>query len=148
MCTVSNDGKKLAAFFETRNPTAIAEGMRSVAHKMAQHVDEKLQGEAGGKEYDNKTKDLNQLFGMAAKLHALERPKGPAVQVNVGIQNNPMQAIAARDTRAIASQVMLELQQTHRPEEITDQMIAERIAYHEKQYELTQGTPIDGEIVE
>lgn len=148
MCTVTNDGKKLAKFFESRNPVLIAEGMRSVAHKMAEHVDERLQDEAGGNEYDEKTKDLNQLFGMAAKLHALERPKGPAVQVNVGIQNNPQQAIASRDTRAIASHVMLELQQYHRPEDITDQMIAERIAYHEKQHELTQGSPIEGEIVE
>ena len=147
VCTVpGSEGKKLASFFETRNADTIAEGMRSVAHKMAEHVDEKLQNEVAGEEYDNKTKDLNQLFGMASKLHGIERPKGPGIQVNVGIQNNPaVKAVASRDSRALASQVMKELvAEGYKPDEVTDEMIETRIKFH-TQLAINAGV-IDAEV--
>ena len=133
MCTLPrSSGKRLAEYFNTKNPDDIAEGLRSVLAKQADIVDDQLQEyEVRGDEDMDSTlmRNLNQVFKNGAALHGLMKPKqGSQVQVNVGIGAGGTAQINSSEPREMAAVVVRELQDSLPPgTAITDDMVRDRL---------------------
>lgn len=133
------DGKKLAEMFRTNNPQNIQEGLRLITERTAEAIDDKQQAELAGEEYPDKMKDLNQLFGMANKLHNILVPKkGIQIGIAVGGGQAVQAAIASAEPRAIAAEALKELQAENPGQEITDEMIVERLESYVVEGEIEQ----------
>ena len=144
MCTVpGSEGKKLADMFRSNNPQTIADGLRMITERTAETVDEKTQRELAGEVYPDKMKDLNQLFGMANKLHNVVKPKAaPSINIGFAVGSGGVRTAIQQgaEPRYIAAEVMKELESEYPDQDITDEMIEQRILERESEV-------LEGEIV-
>lgn len=134
MCTVGGtSGRKLAEQFRSRNAAGVGEGLRRLVEMQAEIVDSEHSDFVGITEKIKATGDpadapdpleverrraslmrnMNSVFGNAAKLYALDRPTSPQVQVNVVNGVGPASVAVDPDhdsPRTLASKAMAELE--------------------------------------
>lgn len=145
---------KLAKLALSRNADDVVEMLASIVSKQAERVEQKIDDEkfleAG---FDkNIDKMLNNVFKNGVQLAKLRDPslgRAPLVQINAGPQTQQA-AVAAADPRALASQVISEIEATGvKREDITEEMIEQHLqGLSPKAKQLESAEVVDAEVAE
>lgn len=166
VCTVGRtQGRKLVQQFQTRNAASVAEGLRHLVELQAGIVDDEYReyseyvepedadkAEITGDPEDavpgpdpveverrraSLMRNMNSLFANGSKLYALDRPAGPAVQVNVGMQGVGAASVAVNPAtdqpRTLAAKAVAELEA--KGIEPTDDAIQAIVAGYAREHE-------------
>ena len=156
VCTVGGtNGRRLAEQFRSRNAAEVGEGLRRLVEMQAELVDDEHAQFVAINEKVEATDDpedapdpvemerrrtslmrnMNSVFGNAAKLYALDRPTSPQVQVNVGMVGPGSAPVDPQrdDARTLASKAMAELEA--KGVDPTDEAIQAQIASYSRQAE-------------
>lgn len=149
VCTLTGSpGMNLSSHFNSKDPTKIVEGLRSILSKQAERVESQIENEDPLEGDKNIDKNLNALFRNGVTLAKLVDPSLRS-GINIGIAvGGPSPALTVLtgnqqlDNKAIASSLIAEIEQkTGLPrDQITDDVI--------DQYIEDNTDPVDAEVVE
>lgn len=147
----SSDSKRLADMALSRNAEDVVEMLASIVSKQAERAEKKLEDEKFLESGYDKDVDkmLNNVFKNGVQLAKLRDPSlgRPLVQINANV-NPQAKAIESADPRALAMNVIQEIESTGvKREDITEEMIQQYMQnnYAPKQLE---GDVVDAEVAD
>lgn len=150
VCTLTGSpGMNLASHFNSKDPTKIVDGLRSILAKQADRVEAQIENEDPLEGDKNIDKNLNALFRNGVTLAKLVDPTlrgGINIGIAVGTGGSPVATMLTGnqnlDNKAIAASLVAEIEQkTGLPrDQITDDVI--------DQYIEDNAEPVDAEVVE